>query len=145
MPVPGKASDDDSVHTILSWVDEDAYEVSQTCSVDDVFISDQEDNEVNDSRPETMSVVTGEQEKKGTSLRDNKHRINTDYIRKKMPKRNKLLMAITLEAACNAGNPNNPSVRVLPKYDETMGVSVFVTGAPYYVSFYSMKEILTGD
>ena len=40
MPASGVTSDGDSVDSILSWVDEDAFEVSLTCSVDDAFTPD---------------------------------------------------------------------------------------------------------
>ena len=54
-----------------------------------------------------------------------------------------------MDAVCNAGNPNHPKARVVLRYDETMGVSVFVAGARLrknnYVSFYSVKDTFTGD
>ena len=43
--VSGEVSDGDSVDSILSWVDTDAYEVSQTCSVENIVTPDQEENE----------------------------------------------------------------------------------------------------
>ena len=76
-------------------------------------------------------------------------RLNADYIHKKKPKRIKTLPAGTLNAVLSMGNPTHPNTRVSLRYDETMGVSVFVAGAPLrkydYVSFYSVKETLTGD
>ena len=87
-------------------------------------------------------------EPKGKLRGTNKHRINADYMNKKH-KRTNPLPAITLDAVCNAGNPNPLKARVFLRYDDTMGVSVFVSGAPLrkndYVSFYSVKEALTGD
>ena len=86
----------------------------------------------------------------GTSVRQpHKHRKNTDYIHKKSHMRIRHLPAVTLTAVRNTGNPNHPNARVSLLYDETMGVSVFVAGTPLrrndYVSFYSVKESLTGD
>ena len=86
----------------------------------------------------------------GTSVKQkHKHRENTDYIHKKKCMRKSHLPAVTLNAVRNTGNPNNPNARVSLLYDQTMGVSVFVAGAPLrrndYASFYSVKESLTGD
>ena len=47
------------------------------------------------------------------------------------------------------GNPTDHNIRVALHYSNEMGVSVFVAGAPLrrndYVSFYDVKEELTGD
>ena len=54
-----------------------------------------------------------------------------------------------MNAERNTDNPNHPSARVLLRCDDTMGVFVFVAGAPLrrndYVSFYPVKKSLTGN
>ena len=73
----------------------------------------------------------------------------TDYIQRKKPKRKRHLPAVTFTAVHFTGNPSHPNARVSLRYVESMGVSVFVAGAPLrrndYVSLYAVKEILTGD
>ena len=56
---------------------------------------------------------------------------------------------MTLNAVLSPGNPNHPNTRVSLRYDETMGVPVFVAVAPLcqneYAAFSTVKEALTGD
>ena len=137
-------SDGDSIASILSRVDENETEVSQSCRVDDVLTSEQEDD--TKSQGEQTAPLCVDLVLIGTSVRQrHKYRRKTDYIHK----RKSHLPAVTLNAVRSTDNPNHPNARVSLLYDETMGVSVFVAGAPLrrndQVTVYSVKESLTGD
>ena len=76
------------------------------------------------------------------------HIIAHNYIQKKR-KRIKNLTQVSLTAVRYTGNPNHHSARLRLEHSKEMRWSVFVTWAPIrmndYVSFYSVKETLTGD
>ena len=117
-------SDGDSVSSILSWVDEDETEVSQTCTEDDLLTSEQDDD--TNSQREKITPMCVDLALTGTSVRQpHKHRENTDYAHKKKYKRKRHLPAVTINAVRNTGNPNHPNASV-SLYDETMGVSVLL-------------------
>ena len=81
-----------------------------------------------------VSMCVGIDPTEASMRQTHNQRINTDYIHKKKRKRTKHLPAVTLNAVRNTDNPNHPNTRVLLRYDETMGVSAFVVGAPLLFS-----------
>ena len=115
-PISGEISYGDSVDSILSWIGDDAFDVSQTCSADDIFTPDQ-DGDWSKGRPGGQYVCSngriGYEEK--PLWGPNNHRINADYIHKKRPNRNKRLPTIILDAVRISSKPNHPTARVLPK------------------------------
>ena len=76
--MPGNESDDNSVTSLLSWVDANDTEAFQTCSVDDDLTPAQDyDESFQGEFPSPMSV---DDALPVVTVRNRKQRINTDYI-----------------------------------------------------------------
>ena len=84
--MPGDESDDNSVTSLLSWVDANDTEAFQTCSVDDDLTPVQDDDESEQGEfPSPMSV---DDAPPVATVRSHKQRINTDYIHKRVKRKN---------------------------------------------------------
>ena len=69
MMAAGAAFDGDSVDSILSWVDEDEIEVSQTYSVDGILTPYHDEDEEKESQVENISAVFDDPEMKEKPVR----------------------------------------------------------------------------
>ena len=120
-------------------MDEDDFEVEQTRSVNEKFAPEQDEQDNLD----TSGV------KPSTTRQTYKHSLYADYIHRKKSMRTRHLPAVTLTAVQNAGTQIT-SMRgchydMLSQWECQYLVLVPLLRRNDYVSFYSVKETLTGD